>query len=73
MEIVSPCVLFKVPGFSMIRFSLHCILLSSSPVPCYSVCVCVDEGLTSAFLPAFGKRPSYDLLESLLHLNQQLV
>lgn len=39
MEIVSPCVLFKVPGFSMIQFSLHYILQSSSAVPSYSVCV----------------------------------
>lgn len=39
MEIVSPCVLFKVPGFSMIQFSLHYIHLSSSAVPSYSVCV----------------------------------
>lgn len=35
MEIVSPRVLFKVPGFSKIQLGLHCIPRSSVTVPGY--------------------------------------
>lgn len=41
MEIVSPRVLFKGSGFSMIQFNLHYILPSPSAVPSCSVGVCV--------------------------------